>query len=318
MNTPLVSVIALCYNHERFVREAVESVLAQPYPAIEIILVDDASTDNSANEIRKLSDEHPNIQVVLLPENIGNCKAFNVGWRKAKGEFIIDFATDDVMLPDRIEKQVNHFQSLGPEYGVVFTDASYIDESGNLIRHHNEHLFRKGIIKQIPEGEIFRNVLQRYFISGPTMMVRMEVLQVLNGYDESLAYEDFDFWVRSSRIFKYGFLNERLTKVRKISRSMSVRWYQHGDQQLYSTYMICRKAKDLCRNEEDLQSLIIRTAYEFRQSLFSGNHLEAKLFQALLMELDAWKTREIILKVLSKVPIPWPRLRKLYHQLFYN
>lgn len=318
MNTPIVSIVALCYNHERFVREAVESVLAQTYPAIEIILVDDASTDNSAGEIRKLSVEHPNIQVVLLAKNIGNCKAFNVGWRKAKGEFIIDFATDDVMLPDRIEKQVDHFQSLGPEYGVVFTDASYIDETGKLIRHHHEHLFKKGMIKLIPEGDIFRNVLKRYFISGPTMMVRMEVMQVLNGYDENLAYEDFDFWVRSSRIFKYGFLNERLTNVRKLTQSMSTSLYQAGDRQLHSTYLVCRKGKDLCRDAEDTNALIVRVAYEHRQALFSGNKAEAQLFEKLLKELNGWGASNSVLKVLAILPLPWARIRKGYYRIFYG
>ncbi len=117
MEKPLVSVICLCYNHRRFVREAVESVLNQSYKNIQVIVADDASTDNSVEEIQSLKAPYPSIELLLLPKNLGNCKAFNEALKLAKGEFVIDFATDDVMMPDRIEKQVAFFGRLTPTVG---------------------------------------------------------------------------------------------------------------------------------------------------------------------------------------------------------
>ena len=130
---PLVSIVCLCYNHQAFVRQAVESVIQQSYSPLQIIVADDASSDASVAEILKLKTEYPFLDLLLIAENVGNCKAFNAAYKLAKGEFIIDFATDDLMLPDRIEKQVQFFGQQDRNTGVVFTDAVYIDEAGNFI-----------------------------------------------------------------------------------------------------------------------------------------------------------------------------------------
>src|SRR5690554_6116465 len=102
---PLVSVICLCHNHERFLEEAIDSVLDQTYPNIEIIVVDDASTDGSKALLKDICVKN-NLPFIDIAENIGNCAAFNKGFSVAKGKYVIDFAMDDVMMPERIEKQV--------------------------------------------------------------------------------------------------------------------------------------------------------------------------------------------------------------------
>lgn len=318
MEKPLVSVICLCYNHARFVREAVESVLNQTYQHVQIVVVDDASPDNSVGEIQALKAKYPSIQLLLLSQNLGNCKAFNEGLKLASGEYIIDFATDDLMTPDRIEKQVKYFETQDPAVGVVYTDAEYITENGEFIRNHFDHLFRKKLISRIPEGDVYRDVLTTYFIPGPTMMIRKEVFAALNGYDESLTYEDFDFWVRSSRIFHYAFINERTTKIRKLTSSMSTGWYLPGDKQLHSTYLICRKAQQLNRDAGDERALITRLRYEYRQSVLSGNHSEALLFYNFLKELNGVRFFERVVKLFDMARVPLGSLRKLYHTIRYS
>ncbi|MBV6645362.1 MAG: glycosyltransferase family 2 protein, partial [Cyclobacteriaceae bacterium] len=93
-NQPLVSIICLCYNHEKYVRQAVESALNQTYPLIEVIIIDDHSTDNSLQMIEKLQQSYPQLRVLSNEENMGNCKSFNKALKLAKGEFIIDLAAD--------------------------------------------------------------------------------------------------------------------------------------------------------------------------------------------------------------------------------
>jgi len=318
MEKPLVSVICLCYNHQRFVREAVESVLNQSYKNIQVILADDASTDNSVLQIKALKAENPTVEVLLLPNNLGNCKAFNEALKLARGEFIIDFATDDLMMPNRIERQVGFFQRLDSTVGLIYTDAVYIDESGKFIRNHFEYLFQKELITHIPKGDVYREVLTTYFIPGPTMMIRKEVFMSLNGYDETLSYEDFDFWVRSSRIYRYAFLDERLTSIRKLKSSMSTGWYVPGDKQLHSTYLVCRKAQQLNRDDGDQQALITRLRYEYRQSVSSGNHTEASLFYGFLKEIHGLRLSERALRIFDQLRIPLAPLRRLYHKVKYN
>jgi len=312
MDHPLVTVICLSYNHRPFIQEAVGSVLAQTYPNIQIILIDDGSTDGSVHELETIAQKNPDVELICLKQNVGNCKAFNVAFAKAKGDYIIDFATDDVMMPDRIQEQVNLFKTLNDTYGAVFTDAVYIDEDGSLLYHHNEYLRRKKLMTTIPQGNVYPIVIERYFISSPTMMIRKIVLDEMGGYDEQLAYEDFDLWIRSSRNYQYAFLDRVLIKVWCRPSSMSTGWYKPGDAQLHSTYLVCRKIFRLNRTPTEHRALVARLRYELRQSVFSKNLKEAKLFYDFLAELSCISGIDRFFYRTRNLPIPYRALRKLF------
>jgi glycosyltransferase involved in cell wall biosynthesis len=318
MDSPLVTVICLCYNHERFVREAIFSVLEQTYENLEIVIVDDASTDRSSFEIQNMVGGLPEIKLVPLERNVGNCAAFNQGLAVATGAFIVDFSTDDVMMPERIEKQVNFFRTLDQSHGVVFTDVLYIDEKSQPLQKHFDYLFKKNLISTIPTGDVYADLLRTYYVSSPSMLVKREVFEDLQRYDETLAYEDFDFWVRSSRNFKYGFLNEVLTKVRRSDHSLSRKAYSKGDSQLHSTYIVCRKAQALNRTESENEALVSRVRYELRHAILTENYQEADLFLTLLKELTPLNSWDSLLTSLLKMRLPLSRLRRLYHGLRYQ
>ena len=287
MERPLVTVICLCYNHVRFLERALDSVFSQSYPSIELIVVDDASSDDSPVLIHRLLIDRPEVKVIALQKNVGNCKAFNMALANATGKYVVDLSADDVFASHRIEKQVALFESLGPEYGVVFTDAQFIDEQNEPLDTFYARLIRRKLITRIPQGDVYVDVLRRYFISAPTMLVRREVFDELKGYDENLAYEDFDFWVRSARLFKYAFIDERLTFVRKTKDSLSTKLYQPGDKQLYSTYIVCEKAFALNRTQEEMLALAERIRYELRHAVLTKNMKEAQLFYDLLGRVDS-------------------------------
>jgi glycosyltransferase involved in cell wall biosynthesis len=320
MQTPLVSVICLCYNHARFVEEAIQSVLHQTYRNIQIIVVDDASTDNSVAVIRDViaRSGRTDIQFLPLSQNIGNCKAFNQGLLLAKGEYIIDLATDDYMMAERIQQQVEFFLSLDESYGVIFSNAIYVDEEGKFLYNHFEELQRKRLVYTIPRGDVFKDILTTYFIPSPTMMMRKKVLDELNGYDEQLAYEDFDFWVRSSRNYKYNYQKEKLTVVRKNARSLSTGWYRVGDKQLHSTYRVCRKAQKLVSSREETNALVSRARYELRQSVLSENFYEGTLFLSLLEELTTLRLSDRIFALMLTLKLPLTPIRTLYHRIRFR
>ena len=138
MPQPLVTIICLCYNHERFLREALDSVLAQTYANLELIVVDDMSTDNSVAIIQEYTRKYPQLNFISTGKNVGNTKAFNLGWRASKGEFVIDFATDDVLLSERVEKQVEAFSKVDQSYGVVYSDAEYINDNSEHLYYHSQ------------------------------------------------------------------------------------------------------------------------------------------------------------------------------------
>jgi glycosyltransferase involved in cell wall biosynthesis len=277
---PLVSVICLCYNHERFLKEALLSVLHQSYRNIEIIVVDDYSKDGSVKIIKEIKREYPDIQVIFNEMNEGNCRSFNKALKISKGSLVVDFSCDDVMLPQRIQRQVEAFKNLDSSYGVVYSNAENVDETGKFAELHHKP-------DQLPPSEsIYRALLSRYIISPPTMMIRREVMEFLGGYDERLIYEDFDFWVRSSRKYKYFYLNEVLTKRRILSYSHSSKFNMKRDNPfLFSTYRVVLKAAWLNETEEDKDALIKRVRYEMRHAAYVDNEEYVRKYFSLLKEI---------------------------------
>ncbi len=277
MESPLVSVICLCYNQKQFVCEAVESVLDQTYPNIQLIVVDDASTDGGREVIQQLSNAHPQLEILLLETNVGNCAAFNSGLALAKGEYIIDLAADDILLPNRIAIGVDRLEGLGKKYGVYYSDAMLIDEGGKDIGLHSAQLR----VRHFPSGDIYSNVIASFFICSPTMLVRKEVMDQLGGYDESLHYEDFDFWVRSSRNYFYDYSPEVLVKKRVVSGSLSDVQFRRGSDHWRSTLRILEKAKELNRNDTEVKALRKRVWYEVGYHLKRFSPIKAYKFLKL-------------------------------------
>lgn len=313
-----MSVVCLSYNHEKFVAEAIASVIGQTYGNIQIIAVDDASTDATASVVRSIAQKHPSIEFIQLERNVGNCTAFNAGLARARGKYIIDFATDDVMMPDRIEQQVEFFEKLDRSYGVVFSDAIYIDASGRPLRYHFRYLMKRKLLDRIPEGDIYASVLSTFFIPSPTMIVKAEVFNYLGGYDENLAYEDFDFWVRSSRKYKYAYMNSVTTRIRVLPSSLSRGAYRKGDRQAHSTYLVCKKAARMNQSPSEDQALAVRIRYEIRQCVLTGNQHEAGLFLALLREIGYADLFSQTLVAIGRLKLPLAPLRKLYQKIRFG
>lgn len=263
MSQPLVSVICLCYNQQRFVREAVESVLRQTYSPVQLIIVDDASTDESREEIKKLKEEYSSIELLLLDKNLGNCQAFNKALSSAKGEYIIDLAADDVLLPSRIEKGIQVLQQSGDDFGVTFSDAELIDESGKTLYIHSDRFPHH----TIPQGDVYKEIIQRYFICPPTVMARRKIMDALGGYDETLSYEDFDFWIRSSRRTHYCYVNEVLVKKRIARGAMSEGQFKLFSRHSATTLRVCEKILELNQSEEEKLALAKRIRYELLLNL---------------------------------------------------
>ncbi|MBK6263821.1 glycosyltransferase [Marivirga sp. S37H4] len=263
-----VAVICLCYNHENYVQETLDSVLAQTYRNWELIVVDDASNDNSKQQIEQFISAHPDsrISTLFLNENMGNCRAFNKALALTEAEYIIDLAADDILLPERLELGLANMEK-SPEVAINFSNANYIDESGKLLHsHYPIDQWGKSTIP-VPEGIVFRNIIERYFICSPTMMYRAIFLKKAGGYDENLAYEDFDIKIRLSRVYPFSYTDKILVRKRILNTAMSQKQYKKGNFQLYSTLIICRKIFCMIRGKAEKYALLKRLAFEAKQAL---------------------------------------------------
>ncbi|NQZ77240.1 MAG: glycosyltransferase [Ekhidna sp.] len=261
---PLVSIICLCHNQKQFVAEAINSVKKQSYPNIELIVVDDGSTDGSKEEIEKTIDSKTTLYI-NIPKPVGNCIAFNRGFFQSSGKYIIDLAADDCLLPERVLVGINAF--LRTDAGVTFCDVLEIDEDGNNKGTHYARDRNDKLIDTVPDGEIYIELIKKYFISPPSMMIKREVFEELNGYDESLSYEDFDFWIRSSRKFRYAFTDEILVRKRIVSNSLSTKQFVKKSIHQMTTLKVCQKIKHLNKSKEENRALKQRCLYEIKQCI---------------------------------------------------
>ncbi|WP_028981984.1 glycosyltransferase family 2 protein [Sporocytophaga myxococcoides] len=312
MNTlPLVSVICLSYNHERFIEEALESLFNQNYGNIEVIIVDDASEDKSSEVIERMVAERADVKYFRNEINLGNCKSFNKAFAESKGSYIIDFALDDILSPGRVQKQVNLFQHLGESFGVVHSDAAIIDEEGSFLSKWSDKLLK------VDNGLVFEAILRKSFICPPTMMIRREVLVYLGGYDESLAYEDFDFWVRSSFKFKYFYSPDILTKKRLVKNSLSTKGEQKGNNRIQeSTARVCEKANWLVRNDAEKKVLKKRILFEMRHALLVQAYDAVKIYYKILKEMEETGLISFIMSKLAEIKVPTFLFYRLYKKLW--
>jgi glycosyltransferase involved in cell wall biosynthesis len=305
---PWVTVVCTSYNHALYVEAALQSVLEQTYPNVELIVIDNGSTDGTPARIDAFLARHPQrapaIRYIRNPDNQGLCRAFNSGLRLANGQYMIDLAADDVLLPDRIEQQVAFFRLQPPTCAVVFSNAGFIDGSDRLLGYHYPVDADGRARVPVPSGALFEQVLRSYFICTPTMLIRRDVLEAIGGYDESLSYEDFDFWVRTARVYTYAYQDAVLTHKRRLPDSQSARVMQPGDLQLESTLRVCYKAFDQCQTPAEYQALAGRVRLYVRKSFYAEQFSLALRFGRLLTHLEQPRPATTILLLLSRLQIP--------------
>lgn len=199
----LVSVIIPSYNKACFVIETLNSLSAQTYTNLEVVVIDDASTDESVELIREWMESSPlSTFLSVHKQNQGVSKTLNDGALIARGEFICALAADDVYLPHKIARHVESLRD-NPDCSFVYGDARIVDEEGGVIRESMQT--GPGAV-QFPSGQIFSDLLDRgNFIPAPTVTMRGSALDAVGGYDESLKFEDYDMWLRLSRIGSVAF-----------------------------------------------------------------------------------------------------------------
>jgi glycosyltransferase involved in cell wall biosynthesis len=302
---PWVSVICTCYNHAAYVRESLLSVSKQTYANVELIVIDNGSMDGSVAVIEAFCQQYPDTVFIPNPTNWGLCRAFNQGLAIAKGQFLIDLAADDILLPNRIARQVERFLSLPGYYGVVFSNAAYIDERGQQTSYHYPIGPDGRSSEHVPTGDVFREVLSRYFINTPTMMMRRDMLTALGGYDETLSFEDFDFWVRSSRTYRYAYIDEVLTQKRRLPNSLGAQVVWRNNPILESTYRVCQKALLLCQNIDEREALANRIRQFIRKSFYTEQYELARRFGKLLIQLEPLDlfTKGLLLLCRLRLPV---------------
>lgn len=210
MNEPMVTVLMSVYNGEKFIKEAIESILTQTFNDFEFLIINDGSTDNSVKIIESYNDSR--IRLINNEKNLKLIASLNKGISLAKGKYIARMDCDDISMPERLEKEVNFLES-SLEYGLVGTYYTVIDGEGqeekNVSYPSSNDLIKLFLSLNCP--------LAHGSIMGRTELFK----QNLYGSKEYFAVEDYELWTRMAKVTKIHNIPEYLFKYRIYGESFS-------------------------------------------------------------------------------------------------
>ena len=228
---PKISVIMSVYNGEKYLREAIESILNQTFTDFEFMIVNDGSTDNSLKIIKIYNDER--IGIINNEKNIGLTKSLNKALKQAKGEYIARQDADDVSLPNRFEMQVKYLES-HPEVVLLGTSFYLIDETGEITEKYV--VLAKPTIKDL--------IKENQFSHG-SVVVKKEIVDKLGGYNELFRYsQDYELWLRIAECYEVRNLTQVLCKIRSHNENIRFMNWQEALIYYFLTLRLARNHLD--------------------------------------------------------------------------
>lgn len=213
-----VTVVVVGYNHARFVTECLDSIRGQTVAPAQVLVADDASPDDSDSVIYAYLDRHPGFAEYLPnPVNRGLTRTLNSLLRKVRTEYVTYIAADDFMLPHRIERHLALMA--GGDLALGYSDALVVDENSDLLFDSSKVEF-PWPDEPARSEDTMGQLLFRNWIPAASFFIRTDVLVRSGGYCESLFYEDYELLVRLARDFRFGYVEEPLVAVRRVSTSL--------------------------------------------------------------------------------------------------
>jgi glycosyltransferase involved in cell wall biosynthesis len=226
LSPAVVSIVIPCYRGERFLAEAIESCLAQTYPAVEVVIVDDASPDSCLAIAERFAQSDPRVRIVRRAQNGGVSRAFNDGFAATHGEYLTRLAQDDVFEPFAVAQMVARLSAAGPGAGLVYCDRSEIDDRGNIVQE---------VIRTPPPEHvlIYGNRM------GLCVMWTREVWQALGGFDPDFdAAEDYEYWLRVAS--RFGILRCEGAPAMRTRSHAQMGSVVFAEKQVANTYRLIR------------------------------------------------------------------------------
>jgi glycosyltransferase involved in cell wall biosynthesis len=206
---PLVSVIIPCYNSAATVARALDSALGQTYPALEVVVVDDASRDRTCEIVRaRAADER--VRLVALPRNGGPAAARNAGVEAARGAYVAFLDSDDEWMPGKIAAQVTALEA-EPSASLCGCDSIWVFSDGLTIQTRETD-------RPMPGTESWKRLLSYAFVHTSYVLARRDLVLRLGGFDRDLLVgEDQDLWIRLALAGDVAWVNETLVRVNNLA-----------------------------------------------------------------------------------------------------
>jgi glycosyltransferase involved in cell wall biosynthesis len=207
-DSPLVSFLISAYNEELYIQECIDSCLYQTYRHIEIILVNDGSTDRTSQIINLNYENNAKVKIIEVEKNIGKVNGFNLAFAASKGKYIAIMGADDICYSRRIEISLKH---LSDEYGFVCSDLDKIDSHGKIIE---KNIVRAKYGNLSPEKFSTINLIEKPKVYGGTIFLARQIADKIFPLDINLSHEDWYIPIKASLLTKIAYIDETLIAYR--------------------------------------------------------------------------------------------------------
>lgn len=305
MTFPLVSVVVPLYNHAQFIRQCLDSIAEDSYPNKEIIIIDDGSRDSSADIVRQWKLDNSQIQedrfTFINRENRGLTKTLNELVGRSRGEMIAVLASDDYLLPGGIAARVEYLEQHSDKLA-VFADCLLVDYDANLIEKsglsdlydgNKQHLSNPSLISY--------EIVFNWCVPGPVFLARKAAYSIVGGYDENLAVEDWDFYLRLASRDLLGFIDYPVAAYRirpeEVTRQIMLQPHIKFNEAMFQT---------VSNNLPHFSGL--KKAYLFAEKLKYHGILERLHGRSSLMTFLSRKAGRVMVVVLRAVYSLWAQL----------
>lgn len=220
--TSNVTVVVSCYNHQAYIEQCLESVAAQTVQAQQVIVIDDASSDESADVIRRwIARSGLDYTFIHHSQNRGVCATLNEALALAVGEYFVHVSGDDWEEPDRLETQERAFKKASSDVAFIIGDIREVDVAGATIVDHDFGLRLGDLLDEGSGAELLPRLLNENVIPAPGVIIRTDVVREVGGYDETLAFEDYDLWLRLASTHSLGYAPGVVANYRVITSSLT-------------------------------------------------------------------------------------------------
>jgi len=279
-SAPKFSVIIPTFNRASLVLDAIESVLAQSYSNFEIILVDDGSTDDTLQRLRRITDRR--LTVVTVP-HAGVSAARNAGLAMASGALISFLDSDDLWMPDKLASEVD-FLIRHPEVGVVFGDLEKYEGARHIASFmRTTDVFSKRLSSARTNGfilrprEMYLDLLQEVAVKTPAMTVRRDVLEAVGGFNELwTSSEDWELLLRLARVTSFGYIDRPLAVIRISPDSLHRLDQERGDCAMLQLLVeIRRQAVDAETRKAAARGIVTRSKHLGWYYVDTGRRIES-------------------------------------------
>jgi glycosyltransferase involved in cell wall biosynthesis len=282
-----VTIICIAYNHEKWIEETLESVKLQDYYSKELIIIDNGSTDQTPEIIRRwVSQQSGNmsVQTIFMEEEMPYCGLFNQSLGSLSSQYVVDLSGDDVLYPDHLSLSIDQLRK-APYAAFVYSDAYLLTPDGEVKTFYKRNSYGD-LEEEILQGELYETLIEHNYICSPTIVFNAKILKREGGYDSGLYYEDFDVQLRLARKHSVVFSDHIGVLKRRHANSMSSGQYQlHKSKMLPSTLTVCEKVKAMNIHPDEDKALGNRIRYELKHALWSANFEPAQGFVRLGEEI---------------------------------